>query len=449
MSIYRSHALRVGLILSLLLIGLVSGPPPVDAQAPNFDGSYKTGPATANTNDLITYTIVVSNSGALAQNVVLSDILPNASTFIPGSCSYDRGAGPQPCLAPPGQMWQEDLDTGDRITTHFQVQVTAGTMQWPLVNCFRLSWNGNQWGSDQQCVTTIVNPQPTPTPTTPPPGPTPEPGPTATPTPATPPPPPSPCVVGSPWQGEYFDSRWPGGRPALTRQDPHINFDWGTGSPDTALPADNFSVRWEKNADFGEGVYEFWVVHDDGARLWVDGQLVLNQWYDQPACQEGSGEIIGANRHSVELAMTAGSHRLALDYYEHGKRAVVKLGCDRVAEETSPAGFATTNSSTADTLHRVQPGEWLYQIARDYGVSVGAIIEANSLTFLGLVPGQVLIIPQADASSPDCAATYTVQAGDNLFRIGLRFGVPLAALAAENGLQPPYTIIVGQTLCLP
>jgi hypothetical protein len=50
-------------------------------------------------------------------------------------------------------------------------------------------------------------------------------------------------VGGATWQAEYFDNRNLEGWPVLTRGDGAIDFDWGTGSPDPAVPADNFSVR--------------------------------------------------------------------------------------------------------------------------------------------------------------------------------------------------------------
>lgn len=176
--------IKVGIAL-VLIAGLSLSSSVVLAQNPDFDSSYKTGPAQANMGDIITYTIVVVNTGTLAQNVTLSDNLLVGGTYVPGTCTYDRGAGPQPCVAPLGQMWTEDLATGDSITTNFQVQVTAGTMQWPLTNCFVLNWNNQEWSNEDWCVTTLVNPQPTPTPTSPPPPPPPPspPAPTETPTP--------------------------------------------------------------------------------------------------------------------------------------------------------------------------------------------------------------------------------------------------------------------------
>lgn len=54
----------------------------------------------------------------------------------------------------------------------------------------------------------------------------------------------------------------------------------------------------------------------------------------------------------------------------------------------------TTVAGGGGTVHVVQPGEWIWQIARNYGVDPNAIIAANDLVNPSLVyPGQELIIP--------------------------------------------------------
>ena len=60
-----------------------------------------------------------------------------------------------------------------------------------------------------------------------------------------------------PFTGEYYDNTTFSGAPVLTRQDPNINFVWGEGSPEPAVPADHFAVRWTKTQWFGAGRYTF------------------------------------------------------------------------------------------------------------------------------------------------------------------------------------------------
>jgi hypothetical protein len=66
----------------------------------------------------------------------------------------------------------------------------------------------------------------------------------------------------------------------LQRLDPTVNFDWGGASPDPSLPA-QFSVRWSGQVlPPSTGMYTFSTVSDDGARLWVNGQQLVNDWSD-------------------------------------------------------------------------------------------------------------------------------------------------------------------------
>jgi RNase P/RNase MRP subunit p29 len=157
---------------------------------------------------------------------------------------------------------------------------------------------------------TPVPEPPTPTPTSLPPTPTPV---APTPVPPTPiPPAPTPTPVRiTEWRGEYYNNVNLSGSP-LVRNDKKIDFDWGKGSPAKGIHADNFSVRWTRRLDFEAKTYRFNVRVDDGVRLWVDGQLLIDQWND------------GAMRtYSVERTMTSGKHDVRLEMYERTGRAAI------------------------------------------------------------------------------------------------------------------------------
>ncbi len=115
---------------------------------------------------------------------------------------------------------------------------------------------------------------------------------------------------------------------------------------------------------------------------------------------------------------------------------------------------APARAQTGTTTHVVAWGETLSQIALRYGVSVEAIIQANDLEGPDRIyAGQTLIIPGgqagAAAHSGSSGGTHTVQAGENLFRIGLRYGVSVEELMAANGIGDPSQVYAGQTLTIP
>ncbi len=117
--------------------------------------------------------------------------------------------------------------------------------------------------------------------------------------------------------------------------------------------------------------------------------------------------------------------------------------------QTGPAH----QSVSAPATHTVQAGENLFRISRGYGVSMNAIMATNGIADPDrLYVGQVLAIPAGgmpEAAQEAPQAKHTVQAGENLFRIALRYGVSVDALAAANGIQNTAQIYAGQVLAIP
>ena len=107
------------------------------------------------------------------------------------------------------------------------------------------------------------------------------------------------------------------------------------------------------------------------------------------------------------------------------------------------------------TTHVVQPGESLYRIAQRYGVTVSALAAANGLSPTALLyVGQRLFIPGDGSSGGSGGSTgpsgiHVVRPGENLYRIALQYGLTYQTLAAANGIANPNHIYVGQRLVIP
>ncbi|HKZ70973.1 MAG TPA: LysM peptidoglycan-binding domain-containing protein [Anaerolineales bacterium] len=72
------------------------------------------------------------------------------------------------------------------------------------------------------------------------------------------------------------------------------------------------------------------------------------------------------------------------------------------------------------------------------------------IVFVILAISVLLAFPLAAAlAQSGCAARHTVQFGENLFRIGLKYGLAWTVLQSANGLTNPNHIFVGQVLCIP
>ena len=109
----------------------------------------------------------------------------------------------------------------------------------------------------------------------------------------------------------------------------------------------------------------------------------------------------------------------------------------------------------ADTVYVVQPGDTLFKISLRFNVSMQAIMAANGITNPNLIfAGQRLVIPGAGSGAGNTGTSgggqrYTVQRGDTLSLISVRFGVTLQAIMAANGITNPNFIFAGQVLTIP
>ena len=111
----------------------------------------------------------------------------------------------------------------------------------------------------------------------------------------------------------------------------------------------------------------------------------------------------------------------------------------------------------------VKPGDNLWQISKQFGTTVDAIVQANSIPNPNLIyVGQVLEIPGVPTSAPPSPGeptpppppppsqtTYVVKPGDTLTKIAAQFGTSVSALVQANNIVNPNLIFVGQILVIP
>jgi glucose/arabinose dehydrogenase len=147
-------------------------------------------------------------------------------------------------------------------------------------------------------------------------------------------------VAGDGLKGEYFDNR-DFTNLKLTRIDPTVNFNWSKGSPNASIGVDTFSVRWsgQVEAKYSE-TYTFFTTTDDGVRLSVNGQQIINRFIDQAAT-----EVSGA------IALEAGKkYDIILEYYENSGQALSRLSWSSLTQgkEIIPQAQLFSTSSTID-----------------------------------------------------------------------------------------------------
>ena len=115
---------------------------------------------------------------------------------------------------------------------------------------------------------------------------------------------------------EFYDNLSFSGAPALTRDDPTIDFDWAQDAPGPGVPPSGFTARWTGTIVAPTTArYTLATTSDDGVRLWIDGALVIDHWTDH-----------SATRDTADLDLVAGqSYAVRMEYFDSGWEAVARL----------------------------------------------------------------------------------------------------------------------------
>jgi beta-glucosidase len=122
-------------------------------------------------------------------------------------------------------------------------------------------------------------------------------------------------------KGEYFNNQNLEGAPALVRTDRHIRFEWGEDGYVSGGPPEHFSVRWTGYfIPKTSGEYKFYVSADDGVRLYLDDQRVIDDW-------QRHAETLDTYVRQLEGGQ---AYRLRLEYFQ--------------AVGTATAGFGVINA---------------------------------------------------------------------------------------------------------
>ncbi|GAB7304519.1 hypothetical protein MAFF212519_23980 [Clavibacter michiganensis] len=199
--------------------------------------------------------------------------------------------------------------------------------------------------------------------------------------------------------GSYYDARdnagnapgsaagysFDGKSPLVVRTDPTISFNWDLGSPGGAVPSDQFLARWAGfiRVPSASARWRFGVKHDDGTRLRVGNQTVVDKWQHGDAPIDWSGDLnLGTSQSAFQL-----------DFFEGVGNAAVELWADDMNDATGPV---------------LVPASWLSKrpTVLPEGWSASTPIAGDSTAWSSAVINESAII-LTDASG--AAHTYTRQ----------------------------------------
>ncbi|MFP6872347.1 MAG: PA14 domain-containing protein [Verrucomicrobiales bacterium] len=127
----------------------------------------------------------------------------------------------------------------------------------------------------------------------------------------------------------------------IERIDAQVNFRWARDAPMPGIPPDRFSVRWEGDIEtLNAGNYTFHVRSDDGARLFVDDRLLIDDWRPHPEIENSASIELEAGRR----------YPIRLDYFDGASLAVVSLAWtppggvkDLIAADRFSQAFSSEN----------------------------------------------------------------------------------------------------------
>lgn len=123
-----------------------------------------------------------------------------------------------------------------------------------------------------------------------------------------------PVEVGAAWKAEYFNNTNLQGTPAAVHYYQAIEFDYGKKAPVAGITADYYSTRFSGEFSFTGGKYRFTSTVDDGIRIFLDDNLILDRWH-----------TTAVTTYQVDVDVSEGKHRVRVEYFEEKGASVIKV----------------------------------------------------------------------------------------------------------------------------
>ncbi|MCT7990891.1 pre-peptidase C-terminal domain-containing protein [Laspinema olomoucense] len=148
------------------------------------------------------------------------------------------------------------------------------------------------------------------------------------------------------WKAEYFNNTNLTGSPVFVENlgsgSQNFSRNWGNGAP-TNTPADNFSARMSTQRYLAPGLYKIQATADDGVRVRVNNQTVIDKWVDQPFVTN-----------SGYFRSNGGNVPVTVDYYERGSAAAINFNITPATKFQDPVDVSRQWHATVHSWNSSQ-----------------------------------------------------------------------------------------------
>jgi peptidoglycan DL-endopeptidase LytF len=174
----------------------------------------------------------------------------------------------------------------------------------------------------------------------------------------------------------------------------------------------------------------------------------------------GDSLSVIAKRYGTTVEALRSANNLTSDLLRIGQTLTIPAGTPAAQQGTATPGPTETQTQApieerTTFTYSVRTGDSLSVIAKNFGVTVDAIRSENNLSSDLLRVGQALTIPNGINAPAQTGAntitytTHTVVNGDNIWDLGVRYGIPQSELLRANNLTATSRLSIGQKLRIP
>jgi beta-glucosidase len=216
-------------------------------------------------------------------------------------------------------------------------------------------------------------------------------------------------AFASPLSASFYNNMTLSGTPVATRADPNIDFNFNGQSPQSGVNATQWSSKWTGTLNPpATGTYTFSLTSDDGSRLFINGQQVIDNWRDQ-----------ASNTETATVNLTAGQPAsVEVDYYQDGGGSNVSLGWQPPGQDPIAQAVATAKSSNVAVVFAndfESEGSDLTSIdlPSQENQLISAVAAANPNTIVVLNTGSAVTMPWLNQVKGVLEAWYPGQEDGN------------------------------------